>query len=215
MVCAYDPGARACWIGFRGTDSFRDVVADLGVRKARPLLGVSDGPGARAKVHAGFNAQYRGLAAHVLQFVDSVAERGAESVELTGHSLGGALATLAALHVASARPALEVRCTAFGCPRVGDAAFAHAVISVTREVTRVTVGRDPVARVPTRARWRHAGRELRLPPPRSGRAPPAAPAPRGDPLWRILDLPSLFSVGDHDMGGYVSAVTAASDAWSS
>lgn len=50
---------------------------------------------------------------------------------LTGHSLGGALATLAAYDVARALQELperkaEVACYTFGAPRVGNYAFARA-----------------------------------------------------------------------------------------
>ena len=47
----------------------------------------------------------------------------------TGHSLGGALATLAAYDFATAAQAcgktLNLACYTFGCPRVGNHAFAH------------------------------------------------------------------------------------------
>ena len=38
--------------------------------------------------------------------------------QFAGHSLGGALATLAALHLAL--QGYEVECVTFGCPKVGD-----------------------------------------------------------------------------------------------
>ena len=47
----------------------------------------------------------------------------------TGHSLGGALATLAAYDIATAAEAagrqLNLACYTFGCPRVGNHAFAR------------------------------------------------------------------------------------------
>ena len=49
-------------------------------------------------------------------------------VRLTGHSLGGALATLAALECAQALHAMEanahIACYTFGAPRTGNHAFA-------------------------------------------------------------------------------------------
>ena len=55
---------------------------------------------------------------------------GTLQVYLTGHSLGGALASLAAYDVAAALKACPQRthvlCYSFGSPRVGNHAFAHA-----------------------------------------------------------------------------------------
>ena len=45
-----------------------------------------------------------------------------------GHSLGGALATLAALEIRQACPdhsKLDISCYTFGAPRTGNHAFAH------------------------------------------------------------------------------------------
>ncbi len=43
----------------------------------------------------------------------------------SGHSLGGALATLAACEIAKACPAVDVACYTFGAPRTGNHAFAR------------------------------------------------------------------------------------------
>ena len=49
------------------------------------------------------------------------------SILLTGHSLGGALATLAAydIRVSLNVPPCQIECYTFGAPRVGNYAFAH------------------------------------------------------------------------------------------
>jgi alpha-beta hydrolase superfamily lysophospholipase len=62
-----------------------------------------------------------------------------EPLFLTGHSLGGALATLAA----SRWPARA--CYTFGAPRVGDGAFAR---TLRAPLYRVVNGQDVVPRVP-------------------------------------------------------------------
>ena len=50
----------------------------------------------------------------------------------SGHSLGGALATLAAYEIAKTCPEVDVACYTFGAPRTGNHAFAkYAACSVT------------------------------------------------------------------------------------
>jgi hypothetical protein len=65
---------------------------------------------------------------------------------VTGHSLGGALAELAASHLRAEGIAVRATYT-FGCPRVGDAEFARSIASLP--LYRVVNDRDIVARVPT------------------------------------------------------------------
>jgi pimeloyl-ACP methyl ester carboxylesterase len=98
--------------------------------------------GGRPGVHRGFLSSWTksGLTAcvlqHISQLLDSAADRGAVRIVATGHSLGGAIATLAALDVmrqCKVGPQ-QVACYTFGCPRVG-AHVAHRVLSVQEPVS--------------------------------------------------------------------------------
>ena len=67
---------------------------------------------------------------------------------ITGHSLGGALATHAAAHLLSQGINVDMLYT-FGSPRVGDNKFStwfDALLKNTK--VRVTHGRDPVPHLP-------------------------------------------------------------------
>ena len=71
------------------------------------------------KVHAGFLRAFTEIADRLDEIVK--ARRLEQRLWLTGHSMGGALATLAAAHLGgSAVQGLHT----YGCPRVGNAAFA-------------------------------------------------------------------------------------------
>jgi triacylglycerol lipase len=100
-------------VSFRGTESddWRDLFDDACFRL------VPHGPGTR--VHAGFKDAFERVWPRVHDRLQSLAP--SRSVWFTGHSLGAALATLAAERFA----ATSGVCT-IGCPRVGDAAFASA-----------------------------------------------------------------------------------------
>lgn len=88
--------------------------------------------GKTCRVHRGFLASWApdGVAARVTELIsallDSAADRGAVQLYTTGHSLGGAIASLAAHDIARACELTpqQVTCYTFGCPRVGNHAFA-------------------------------------------------------------------------------------------
>ncbi|GMA50983.1 hypothetical protein GCM10025857_23400 [Alicyclobacillus contaminans] len=65
---------------------------------------------------------------------------------VTGHSLGGALATLHALVLA--QRGIPARLLTFGSPMVGDAAFAHAVDTRVPDSWRIVNVPDVIPRLP-------------------------------------------------------------------
>ena len=158
-------------------------------------------PGGR--VHAGFKAALLGIWPEILD-----ALRGLQyPVFYTGHSLGAALATLAA----SLRPPRAVY--TFGSPRVGNARFARLMETVP--VFRLAGARDIVTRIPPAIfpfGYRHVGLALPL---REDRERPAVQPPpvidaTADPApWtRSLDRlgrPPVF-LADHAPVRYTDAV---------
>ncbi|MBM4263101.1 MAG: lipase family protein [Deltaproteobacteria bacterium] len=119
----------ATLICFRGTTrSLNDIVTDLKIWPRQWPLG--------GRAHAGFCTAFNRLCAALDHWlIDHPGRR-----LLTGHSLGGALATLAA---SVYKPA---RLITFGTPRVGDGDFCAALEGV--EWLRYVDCCDLVARVP-------------------------------------------------------------------
>lgn len=70
-------------------------------------------------------------------------------VVATGHSLGGAVATLAAAYLR--RSGIPADLYTYGSPRVGNPAFASFVTAQAGAEWRVTHGADPVPRLPPAA----------------------------------------------------------------
>ena len=121
-------------ISFRGTQP--NKVADLATNLEANTLPWTESAG---RVHAGFATAARGIMPQVEDWLDRDC-RGRSTLILTGHSLGAALATLAA---SVWRPTLLVT---LGSPRVGDATFAATVAGI--DVNRIVDCCDAITEVP-------------------------------------------------------------------
>lgn len=157
---------NAIVVAFRGTkgDSFRDTVTaavllDGNIRQVQPSF-IPTGQRGQAMVHAGFHGSYLKLRSQVLQGLSG--QKGVH-LFLTGHSLGGAIAQLMAYDMAVNRRAdfASITLITSGAPRVGNAAFAEALVRTVPDNLRVVVNHDPVPAVPYNGgQYRHAGRLL-------------------------------------------------------
>ncbi len=188
VVMAYRESDGTAFVVFRGTDSIKDVGRVLSVVK-KPVEFMR--PGCLA--HAGFLAQHEASQAAVRVYLDKHPSR--SRVVATGHSLGGAVAILCSACL-KAGGEKSVACEVFGAPRVGNRRFATSVSDTRRHV----VGRDPVDRVPSRARWCHGGNQVLY---RRGKR---VFAESGDPWYRVARLPSLLHLGDHKVSAYMDCV---------
>ena len=127
------------------------------------------------------------------------------TIIFTGHSLGGALATLSSLYFKCKYPEAEISCITFGSPRAGCSEFAKLFNENIDESYRFVNDNDPVPCVPLAWRFKHVKgckwlyqdkvmNEISV-----------------NRLWRFLKntVLNLFglggynAVGDHSCSGYV------------
>ena len=147
-------------VAFRGTQQAKDVATNLWAAKT------TEHPSSPSlRVHEGFCTAYVEVSE---QITTEIERRKAESTDVfvTGHSLGGALATLAALDIKLKHSELNVAMYNFGSPRVGYREFAEFYDCIVEDSHRVVVPRDAVPHLPV-AGWlpggyRHIGRERKL-----------------------------------------------------
>jgi len=141
FVLAAPDGSRT--VVFRGTTDAEGWVTDLDAERAP--CGFGDG----IAVHEGFVAHWQFLRERIAPAVKGAQVLG-RPVTLAGHSLGGAMATLAAIELARTGYRVE-RVVTFGSPRVGNAAFAGAyeLAGLVEKTTRYVHSFDPVPWLPT------------------------------------------------------------------
>lgn len=99
-------------------------------------------------MHTGFDAAWAEVSSAVMSGVAATrAAHPGYAVVVTGHSLGAAVATLAAAYLrAAAAVALDLY--TYGSPRVGNGAFADFITAQPGLEVRVTHLDDPVPRLP-------------------------------------------------------------------
>jgi hypothetical protein len=142
------PGTNITVLAFRGTGpiSTKNWLADSDF----PLVSIDDD--GESKVHQGFLATFRSLP----RLQDRLPRQ--RMLWITGHSLGGALATLACRQLQADSFPVQATYT-FGGPRVGNAAFAA---SLPAPLYRFVLGDDIVPHLPPRDVYQHGGVEVSL-----------------------------------------------------
>lgn len=126
-------------ITLRGTATLADWLTNLNV-------GMQVGPWGHP-VHAGFLEAFKPIRQTLTDYLKQRG-RAPGSIHCVGHSLGGALATLTAAHLASLR--VPVVLYSFGAPRVGTAKFAAEITAKVgvHNILRVSHIADVVPMVP-------------------------------------------------------------------
>lgn len=169
-----DSNRKEVVVSFRGTETveWKDLVVDALVLLTDVDENVVSGleaqgftkPGESLKVHRGFSIAYDGVRDAVADIVDAITGGSSDwKVYATGHSLGGALATLCSLHLAS-RECLSGRVEMynFGSPRVGTTGFAAAYNAAVPKGWRLRNTNDLVAGIPFLMGYNHVGEEVIL-----------------------------------------------------
>lgn len=129
------------FFAFKGTDGLYDALSDgnTGIKASHT----------GCYVHQGFYYAFNSMVTELRQFLSSL--KGITVAHCIGHSLGGAVATLAADWIKTSGVAGQVNLYTFGSPRVGLDMFAKKCTSrlVADNVYRVYHKTDPVPMVPT------------------------------------------------------------------
>lgn len=130
------------FITFRGSDSLWDWVKNfIFFKKIIPYKGTNP----KIRVHTGFLNNYKSVRDFVHKIVK---ESSLKKVVIFGHSMGGAVSTLAALDIQYNFKDVEVGCIVIGCPKLGNDAFKKSFERRLPDYKRVDYGSDIVPQVP-------------------------------------------------------------------
>lgn len=167
-ILRHASGARL--IVFRGTVAEDEWVKDvLIMQSAAPFAPeIDSGIAPDTRVHTGFARMFQQLDPPPESWGEYLDDPNATPLILSGHSLGGALATLSAMQLHRRSP----RLLTFGAPRVGNPAFAErfAQLIPPGRALRLVNHWDPIPGLPDEKvdlffreyEYRHAGPEHRV-----------------------------------------------------
>ncbi len=164
-------------IVFRGSDDGKDVLTNLNFCKQVPPY---NNYSSKIRVHSGFLNVYKNenVRDNILQNITPEIKK----IQITGHSLGAALAILCAVDIQYNFPDIDCEAIVYGCPRVGNKAFATSYNRRVFKTLRVKNGGDIITMLPPAMfGYSHVGANIKI-----GRRVPV-------------------SAADHHVYGYYSA----------
>lgn len=141
---------------FRGTENARDWLTDANIIRVRmDLEGVEDNK--RPLVHWGMLRQFRSVEDKITEYIDEQTKENSEidTIIYTGHSLGGALATIATVNYGHKYKNLNHKCVSFGAPRCGNTSFKNYFNNVCDFSKRYVNYFDPIPSTPFSLRYTH------------------------------------------------------------
>lgn len=136
---------------FRGTEGLDDVKIDLMEAQTHLFPGNK-----KIFVHKGFLEQFQSIFPELLETIDGAMDT-VNTVHFSGHSLGAALATLAAgvfSPIIRSKRGL-IKCHTIGCPRLGNAGFVDWFSGLVDESYRFLNFKDPVPLLPVNGFYKH------------------------------------------------------------
>lgn len=181
------------YVVFRGTSSIKDVLVDLKISRVRMRKNI--------KVHSGFYNQFKSVELEITKRL--IKEENIKKIFFTGHSLGGALAQIAAAYYSDIFDFAHVVCHTFGSPRVGNRYFVEWFSQNVDEYVRVINKKDPVPMIPSFHYWNHTPNCMVL------YGDGKIKKDQKDIPWykRIYKLVSNSNVHEHDCDEYIKRLS--------
>jgi len=150
---------KTLYIVFRGTEGYDDVKIDL-MQLRTPLFAGNK----NIMVHSGFYKQFRSIQDDIMDTIVAC-KNSVDCVNFNGHSLGAALATLAAGYFSPLirdMSGCKIVCHTIGCPRIGNTGFVNWWTGKVDESCRILNCWDPVPLLPVNGFYKHINGGLQI-----------------------------------------------------
>lgn len=131
------------WVVFAGSESTDDWIQNA------KIINTGAGNNMPGNVHAGFRQQWHVGRSEVQAYVSDRLSKGVRKFVFVGHSLGAAVAAMAAVDMQTNNRGAEVHMITFAGPMVGNDEWVNFANSLMgSRVTRFVVSNDPVPCIP-------------------------------------------------------------------
>lgn len=198
-------------IGFKGTTSLENMKTDLKVKmtpiaKALPSKSTTSHKvllsmdWKNAKIHEGFAKAYSSVSEQLFEIISNLQRENPRPVYLTGHSLGGSLATVASFDLVLSLNLANVYVLTFGSPRCGNIFWGRCYDQVVKAHWRVAMRSDLITTLPS-AGYSHVGKRVALNTSGDMFLDPNA-------IETMLWSPACVNLSDHGKGAYKDALTS-------
>lgn len=139
---------KSLYISFRGTEKLNDLVFNVDIRQYKHNNDIA--------IHNGFWTKYKALKNSIKNTIDDITSKTTiENVTCTGHSMGGALASICACDLAQDYDNLDMNLYTFGSPRVGNIDFAHWCSASVSNHYRLANKGDIITYLPFSPQYNH------------------------------------------------------------
>lgn len=197
-------------VGFKGTTSVENMKTDLKVKKSPITKALPSKSTAHhkilssldwksAKLHDGFAKAYSSVSEQLCEKISELQREKERPIYLTGHSLGGSLATIASFDIVVSLNITNVYVLTFGSPRCGNIFWSRCYDQVVRAHWRVAMRSDLITTLP-RAGYSHVGKRVALSTSGDMFLDPNA-------IETMLWSSAGVNLSDHGKGAYKDALT--------
>jgi len=163
------------YVSFRGTKDINDIGYIINVK---PKQIYKD-----AAVHTGFADQFMSLEEDISKDIRHIiSEYPITQIVFTGHSMGGAIATIASAMYSSMLQNINITCHTFGSPTVGSDSFCAWFERGVDESACIQIQEDIIPKLPVNKDFKHVSGGIILTPDGN------AESVQGTPCKTIVDL---------------------------
>ncbi|KXN85765.1 Lipase [Leucoagaricus sp. SymC.cos] len=204
----YSPSQASVIVAHQGTDTSQIQALATDANAFQENLDSTLFPGVSSPVeaHSGFANEQSKTATQVLSAVQTaISQHGASKVTIVGHSLGCAIALLDGIYLPLHITGVSFQTIGYGCPRVGNQAFADYVDSHI-SFTHINNKKDVVPILPGRfLGYHHASGEIHISEDNSWLSCPGQDNTSTQCI--VGDVPNIFDGNTGDHAGPYNGIT--------